>query len=174
MNDGTVTTLLQVRPAGREVSLAADRLKAWANQAASSDAVANDQLAQVRSYVEMVVLDYLAGNLGRQTVHLDEAGGQLYLVDNADAFPGFLSPEAAAISRRKLVALVRFPKGLGQALKRLDHSAAERLFCSGPFERWLLDPRQLIDLVERRTTLLTLLEARVVQYGQQVVFSLGD
>jgi hypothetical protein len=69
--------------------------------------------------------------------------------------------------------LLRFPRGLGDALRRLDRSSAQALLQGRDFEQWLVGPRDITDLLERKATLQSLLEARVASAGSEATFSLG-
>lgn len=120
----------------------------------------------------MVVLDYLTGNVLRRTVMLDERTGRLCLDDNGGAFPGYLSPAAQDLLLDRLRPIARFPRDLAAALERLDRPTARRLLQSGGFSQWLVGPRELTDLAERRATLASRLHALSHQHGKELVLSL--
>jgi len=172
-NDGTVDAVLRPRlPAGgREVSLDGYEAVTWGRWAASAAPVAGEDRALLRAYIETLVLDYLSGNVLRRGVWLD-AGGVLRLIESPLAFP--LHTDAGALDRtlRQLREVARFPRGLGAALRKLDRAGARAVFCPGEFETWLLPPRSLVELDERRAGLLTLIEARVMERGVDSVLSL--
>ncbi len=73
---------------------------------------------------------------------------------------------------RRLRALARFPRGLRDALVRFDRGRAAATFTAGGFEAWLLAPRTVVELDERRAALLTLVEARIAERGAAAVLSL--
>ncbi|MBW2452985.1 MAG: hypothetical protein JRI68_00665 [Deltaproteobacteria bacterium] len=172
-NDGTIAALLVGRVDGVKARLVDDsRLARWAELAASPDPVPPADAPYVGDYVRLLVLDYLAANVQRPGLIIDERGGRLVAIDNRTAFPGYVSPEALDIPLDRLELVVRFPAKLKTALAALDRESVTRQLVRGRFEDRLLGPRQLTDFAERRATLLTLLESRLLQYGKQTVFSL--
>jgi hypothetical protein len=183
-NDGTVDALV-IAPSrglgpeawaplgGRDVTIA-DSVEAssWARWVASPEAVAGEDAALARDYVETLVLDYLSGNVLRRVVHLDEAGAAVALTDNGTAFPSKVDPRALDLVLARLRPVVRFPRGLRDALVRLDRNRTRRLLTPGPFASWLVPPRTLVDLDERRKSLLSLIEARIAERGEASVLCL--
>ena len=173
-NDGTVRILLQRQCSGRAVTATeGPDVERWARLAASTEPIDAANAPLVRGYVEMVVLDYLAGNVARRTLQLDETSRRICLLDQRDAFPGFLAPQAWQVLLERVRPIVRFPRGLAEALERLDRIRAEAELRAGRFNDWLVGPRDIADLTERRTTLLTLVHARIDQVGPDVAESLG-
>ena len=172
-NDGTVTVLLQEQCPGRDV-LAADSPETarWARLASSPQPLAPADAAAVRGYVEMALLDYLSGNVARRTLRLDESSARICLLDQQQAFPGFLAPKAWDVLLGRLRPVVRFPRGLAEALAHFDRAAAEAALRAGGFDQWLLGPRDVVELGDRCATLLTLVRARIEQYGAEVAGSL--
>ncbi len=174
-NDGTVMALLQREQPGRVRSLGAiPEQDEWMRLAGSTEPLPKSQRALIQGYVELLVLDYLAGNARRRDVLIDEAERRLFAVDNATAFPGFVAPEALDGVLDKLRKVARFPRALRPRLRALRTDTAAELFASGRYGDWLLHRRQLLDLAERRATMLSLLEARVAQYGEPVALGLGE
>ena len=94
------------------------------------------------------------------------------LDDNREVFP----PHAAALAVEQLLlrlrAVARFPRGLRDALTRFDRERAASALAPGGFDSWLLSPRGLIELDERRASLLSLLEAQVAERGAGAVLCL--
>lgn len=181
-NDGTVDVLLAARsspsagspweaPRGTPFDPSEEReTAAWARWAASSQPAAGEDGALLRDYLEMLVLDYLTANVARRTAV--RAGSALVLVDNASAFPARVDGPSLDKMLRRLRAVARFPRGLRDALARFDRARAEATFHEGGFEGWLLAPRTLVELDERRAALLTLIEARLAERGAASVLSL--
>jgi hypothetical protein len=182
-NDGTVDALLATHGAasagspwdsatsaltidaehGREVST-------WERWSSSPTPAPGEDGALLRDYLEMLALDYLAGNVVRRAARLE--GRALVLVDNASAFPP--RPDGPTLDKllRKLRAAQRFPRGLRERLRVFDRDAAAVAFADGGFETWLLSPRMRIELDERRATLLTLIEARIGERGAEATLAL--
>jgi hypothetical protein len=168
-NDGTVTVLLQEQCPGREVLAAESPETArWARLASSPAPLAASDAAAVRGYVEMALLDYLSGNVARRTLRLDGPSARICLLDQQQAFPGFLAPKAWDVLLGRVRPVVRFPRGLGETLAHFDRATAEAALRSGAFDDWLLGPRDVVELVDRCATLLTLVNARIEQYGAEV------
>jgi len=183
-NDGTIDALLMAPSrgdgaeawaplGGRDVTIDGSlEGKTWAQKVASIDPLPEEPPGLLRDYVETLVLDYLSGNVLRRSVHYDEARGALHLTSNEAAFPQKVDPRALDKLLSRLRPVMRFPRGLRDALVRLDRTRARALFADGPFASWLVSPRTLIDLDERRQSLLTLLDARIAEHGPARVLSL--
>jgi hypothetical protein len=174
VNDGTVSALVSVLPPeGARVLGMGDAVLGHLAVAARAPAPVPDEDARlVASYVWMRVLDYLAGNLLRRGAVLDDRAHALRLVDDDDAFPAHLDADGQEHLLAELRQLRRFPRSLRSALAGLDKARARTLFASGDFDDWLLVPRTLVELDERRVALVTLLDARSVERGEAEVLSL--
>lgn len=185
LNDGTVTALLAATApsalgsawdpatAARVESRESSEVRTWARWAASPDPAADERARSTRDFVEMLALDYLAANATRRSLLLDRAEGALVLDDNREAFPR--AAERLAVDRllQRLRPVARFPRGLRDALLAFDRVKARELLApTGSFEAWLVSPRGLIELDERRAGLLSLVAARVAERGDAAVLSL--
>lgn len=183
-NDGTVDALMfapgrgdgpgaWTLPAGHGVTLDHSlEAETWARWAASPDPHPGENPSLLADYVETLVLDYLAGHVLRRSVHFDDVAQAIHLTDNAAAFPSKVDPRALDVLLSRLRPVARFPRGLQKALLALDRDHARDLLAAGPFETWLVSPRTLVDLDERRKSLLTLISARVAERGEAAVLSL--
>lgn len=183
-NDGTIDALVIAPSRGddarawnvvvrRDIVLdEAPEARAWARWAASAEAFPDENPGLLRDYGEALVLDYLTCNIMRRSVALDEAASELVLAEYDGAFPLKLFPEAEAKLLDRLKPVVRFPRTLRDALMKLDRKRAREVLMPGTFETWLVAPRTIMTLDERRMTLLTLIESRIAQYGEKVVLSL--
>ncbi len=173
-NDGTVDGLLVAWPEAARVVSAESSIEAVRalRIAAAEVADPGEDVRLARAFVELLVVDYLSGNGVRRGVLLDEVRGALAAVDNAGAFPPWTDPAVTVRQLGRLRALRRFPRGLREALARFDRPAALAAFSPGELDTWLLSPRTLVELDERRTALLTLLDARVAALGADRVLSL--
>jgi hypothetical protein len=195
LNDGTVDAIL-LAPApgppgprwdsvaqGKKRVLALDdapEIERWAAWAASPAPAPGERTALVRDYVEALALDYLAGHVLRRAVVLDEAAGALVLEVNEGAFPTHVPAHALDRFLRRLAAVARFPRSLRDGLARLGRAEAARVLAPGAgaapvpegFEGWLVPPRTLIELDERRAALITLIEAEIAARGEAAVLSL--
>ena len=183
LNDGTVTALLSAPAPGSQGEItAAVRVEAresfevrtWARWAASPAPAADERPLLTRDFVEMLALDYLAANVTRRTLLLDRDGGReaLVLDDNREAFPRSAEPLAVARLLKRLRPVARFPRGLRDALVAFDQERARQALAPGAFEGWLVSPRALIELEERRAGLLSLIEARIAERGEAAVLAL--
>jgi hypothetical protein len=144
----------------------------WERWACSNDAAPNEHARLLRDFVEALVLDYLAAFETRGEALYLHAEDALALTDNRGAFP--LRPDAdlVAIALRRLRGVARFPRGLRSALTRLDRARAAETLAPGGFDTWLVPPRSLLDLDERRASLLSLLDARIAERGAERVLCL--
>lgn len=171
-NDGTVEAAITPATTGREVALNSFEPVAWARWAQGASPAADEDGRMLKAYVEMLVLDYLAAYGHRRAARVDDTSRTLLLTDNTAAFPQHT--EAMALDRilRELKAVQRFPRGLRAALARFDRAAAARALSPGGFDTWLIPPRAMVELDERRAGLLTLIDARVTERGEGAVLSL--
>ncbi len=169
-NDGAVAVLVAARStdaaggawtplAGKIIDPKDSReVTTWARWAASAAPLPDEDEGLALAYAEAVVLDYLAANVSRRSFVL--AGGALVLDDNDSAFPPHPEPSSLASMLRRVKEVKRFPRGLATALAKLDRAAMAKVINGDRFEGWLLTPRALIELDERRLAVLTLLLAR--------------
>lgn len=183
-NDGTVDALLTApapkalgsawtRP--RAVSLSPSgsaEVRAWERWAGSPTPVPGERPTLLRDFVEMLVLDYLAAVVSRPTLLFLPEADALLLDDNRDAFPLHADPAAVEHLLRRLRDVARFPRGLRDALARFDRARAASVLAPGGFDAWLLSPRSLIELDERRAGLLSLIEAQIAERGAGAVLCL--
>jgi hypothetical protein len=174
-NDGTVDVLLTTvgpikapwsasasAPNARPIAVnGSAEIEALARAASSAVPLPGERPELVRDFVEMLALDYLSANVLRRTALLDVEGGSLVLDDNATAFPLHVDPGAEIRLLHRLRSSARFPKNLRSALEALDRARAAATLAPGSFEAWLVSPRSLIALDERRVSLLSLLEAKI-------------
>lgn len=182
LNDGTVTALLlaPLAGAGWDAASAArvdardsHEARTWERWAASPEPASDERPGLTRDFVEMLVLDYLAANALRRTVLLDRERGALLLDDNREAFPQTTEPLAVDRLLQRLRPVARFPRGLASALAAFDRERARAVLApAGSFEGWLVSPRTLIELDERRAGLLSLILARAAERGEAAVLSL--
>lgn len=180
-NDGTVDALLTsagpagapfTEPHGHSIAVnGSAEMEALARGANSAVPLPGENPRLLRDFIEMRVLDYLSANVLRRTVFLDDAGS-LVLDDNATAFPLHVDPRAEVRLLNALRSSARFPKNLRAALDALDRSSAAARFAPGSFEEWLISPRNLVALDERRVSLLSLLDAKIAASGGAAVQSL--
>ena len=86
-NDGTVMALVTELVTGREIDvLNGPEVKVWRGWAEARAATRDERSLLVASYIETLMLDYLAGNVRRTTAVLDSEGASLRLVENGGAF----------------------------------------------------------------------------------------
>lgn len=183
-NDGTIATLVTAPSRGeaprawqtsswREVPLGeAPEARAWAKWAASIEPAPDENAQQVRDYVETLALDYLSANIMRRSLMLNDATGDVMVADSDGAFPPKLEPGSEERLLERLRPVLRFPRGLRDALMQLTRKRMREVFTAGAFDEWLLSPRALMLVDERRVSLITLIEARIVLSGTDAVLSL--
>lgn len=183
-NDGTIDALVSAPSCGdastawktisrRDVDFdKAPEPRSWAQAVATLESSPHENKTLLRDYVEVLVLDYLTENGTHRGVLVDDATSTMMVSGLEGAFPSKHFPH---IENRLLDALkpvLRFPRGLREALTRFDRARAWEVFMPGTFDTWILSPRTLMLIDERRLSLLTLLEARIGEYGEQAVLSL--
>lgn len=183
-NDGTIDALMTAPSRGdasrawrlisrRELVLEeAPEVRAWAQALASTEPAPGENRALLRDYVEALVLDYLAGNIKRRSVLVDDAGTELMLTENDGAFPIKIVPNAEAHLLDRLKPIVRYPHALRDVLTKFDRRRAQEVLMPGAFDTWLLSPRTLMLIDERRLSLLSLIASRIEEYGERAVLSL--
>ncbi|WP_437876423.1 hypothetical protein [Sorangium sp. So ce513] len=184
MNDGTVDALVLapapgppgprwVAPRRRSIRFGdAPELDAWARWARSPSPARDERTSILRDYLEVLALDYLAGNGLRKEIVLDVSAGALSLEANGTAFP--LHVRARELDRQleRLVEAARFPRALRDALVRFGPEQAAAALRPGGFEDELVPPRALAELEERRQALLSLIAAKIAVRGEDAVLSL--
>ncbi len=183
-NDGTLVALLSApRPASEGEAwdtaavtalhpTSALLVKRWEGWAGAPVAAPGERARLVRDVVEMLALDYLAGHGTRRALLYVAEREALILEDNREAFPDHVQRALVDPLLRRLRAVARFPRGLRDALARFDRARAEAVLHPGGFEDWLVSPRSLVELDERRAGLLSLIEAQIALRGEAAVLSL--
>jgi hypothetical protein len=183
-NDGTVDALLAApspgepeaawqRPLAREIAVNSSYdVDHWMRWAASPVPFPGESPPLLRDFVELLVLDYLSANVLRRTILVDDVAQRLILADNTTAFPPRAEADALVRLLERLRQVARYPRTLRDELLKFDRRRMEALFMPGQFESWILTPRNLMDLEERRATLLSLLDARITERGAEAVLSL--
>jgi hypothetical protein len=176
LNDGTVTVLVsETAPRGHEVDFfTSGESKSWRVWAEGSKTVPRDRRTLVTTYIETLVLDYLAANATRSTVVVDAdaAAASIHLLENGGAFAerpdvGVLDAVLAQMKR-----MSRFPRRLVANLRAFERPEAELALHGGPFVDWLVSSRPLADMLERRGVVLSLVDARAAELGEPAVLAL--
>jgi hypothetical protein len=175
LNDGTVTVLVtEAVPGGREVDiLNGPEVKTWRTWADGRQPVPRDRRALVSGYLETLVLDYLTANTSRNvvTVDADAAAASIHLVDNGGAFAARPDPGVLDVILAELRRATRFSKRLILRLRALDRPTAEAALHGGAFPNWLVASRPLVEMLERRGAILSLVDARVAEFGEPAVLA---
>jgi hypothetical protein len=183
-NDGTVDALLTAplpsclatpweRPRALSIDpVASAEVHAWERWASSPAPSPDERPRLLRDFVEALVLDYLAAVEVRPALLFLPDEGALVLDENRGAFSQHPDPEVIAKLLRRLRAVARFPRGLRDALVQLDRPRAAAILAPAGFDTWLVPPRSLLELDERRASLLTLLEAQIEARGAESVLCL--
>jgi hypothetical protein len=184
MNDGTVDALVLapapgppgprwLSPRRRSVRFDdAPELDVWARWARSPSPVRGERTVILRDYLEVLALDYLAGNGLRKEIVIDVHAGALSLEANASAFPLHVKAHELDRQLERLVEAVRFPRALRDALARFGPEEAAAALRPGGIEEELVPPRALVELEERRQALLSLIAAKLADRGEDAVLSL--
>jgi hypothetical protein len=164
-HDGTVDVLVRQRrrPGLRTLGPRSAELRRWADWASSPEPLADEDPALTAGYVALALLDYLSASTVPGSVLYDEPRRELLLWENPSAFSDGLGEGALNDALAALRSVRRFPKELRVALAALDRDRARALFQPSAFETWLLPPRALIGLDERRAAVLTLIGANAVE-----------
>jgi hypothetical protein len=178
-NDGTVAALVftpdsaaggepWTAPRVRPVDARSYEAGRWAVAAASEAPTRED--AAARDYVMWIALDYLAAVTVRPHLFVTQAApSRLVLFDNEYAFPVRPSIESMSSNLHRLRAVRRFPRALRDGLAALDPARERELFTGGAFDGWLLAPRGVVELDQRRLAVLSLVEAEIAARGEAAV-----
>jgi hypothetical protein len=172
LNDGTVMVLItrfsaRARPVSLGPSGDADLFYAWAEGRRPVPASARPLVA---AFVEMLMLDYLAGNLGRRSFLIDTSQARILLTDNALAFAEI--PDNGTLDRTlaSLRRVTAFPRSLVAGLRAFDQARAETVL------RWTTETpvasRQVALMMDRRTAILSLVDARAALVGESTALAL--
>lgn len=159
--DGRVPLSIGLLPSGvvTRQTIYSNEAARWARLAEATEAPTGDGARTEASYVAMMVLDYLSGNLFRRVA--DEApDGRLILLDSRTAFVEH--PEARAVDAmfERLKRAQRFPPALKTTLPLLDERAADDELRAGDYESWLVHKRPIRELLLRARAVRGLVEAR--------------
>ena len=142
-----------------------------------SEREANEVPTLARDWLEMIALDYLAATSHRRSVFVvrdGDAGGRaigLVLFDNVNAFSPARARTASSALLKRLTSAERFPRALRAGLIALTPARAAELFAPREFDSWLLPPRALVELEERRAALLSLIEAKIAGRDEATVLT---
>jgi hypothetical protein len=159
--DGRVPLSVGLLPAGgvARQTIYSNEAARWARLAESPDVPTGDAARTDASYVSMMVLDYLSGNLFRRVAD-ETPDGRLLLLDSRTAFTEH--PEARAVDAmlERLKRARRFPAALRASLPALDERAADEDLRAGDYESWLLHKRAIRELLLRARAVRGLVESR--------------
>ncbi|WP_437957791.1 hypothetical protein WME76_41885 [Sorangium sp. So ce119] len=184
MNDGTVDALVLAPAPGppgprwaapRRRSIRFDdapELDVWARWARAPSPARGERAPILRDYLEVLALDYLAGNGLRKEIVIDVGAGALSLEANASAFPLHVRAHELDRQLERLIEAARFPRALRDALARFGPEEAAAALRPGGIEEELVPPRALVELEERRQALLSLIETKIADRGEDAVLSL--
>jgi hypothetical protein len=175
LNDGTVTVLVsEAVPGGREVDFVnGTEAKTWRNWAEGRATVPRDRRTLVSGYVEALVLDYLAANTRRNvvTVDADAAAASIHLLENGGAFAERPDVQSLDGILAQLKRVSRFSKRLIVSLRAFDRARAEAALRGGSYVDWVVSSRPLVEMLERRGALLSLIDAREAELGPSSVLA---
>jgi hypothetical protein len=159
--DGRVPSSVGLLPAGgvARQTIYSNEAARWARIAESPEIPTGDAARTDASYVSMMVLDYLSGNLFRRVAD-ETPDGRLLLLDSRSAFTEH--PEARAVDAmlERLKRVQRFPAALRASLPALDERAADEELRAGDYESWLLHKRAIRELLLRARAVRGLVESR--------------
>ena len=167
-NDGTVTVLItESITGGHDVDITSGaEVASWRSWAEGREKVPPDREALTLDYVEALVLDFVTATVGRRLVTVDTNRSALYLKENGGAFNERADPRGLDSILAQLKRVNRFPKRLIDRLRAFDRAEADRTLRSGPFTSWLVATRPLSEMMERRRTIVSLVDARLSELGE--------
>jgi hypothetical protein len=167
-NDGTVTVLITDPVAGgHDVDIVSSaEVAAWRGWAEGREKVPPERQTLVLAYVEALVLDFVTANVGRRLVTVDGSQSALYLRENGGAFNERADPRSLDSILAQLKRVNRFPKRLIDRLRTFDRAEADRTLRAGTFTNWLVATRPLSEMMERRRTIVSLVDARMADLGE--------
>jgi len=166
-NDGTVTVLITESIAGgHDVDIiSGNEAATWRSWAEGREKVPADRQSLMLAYVEALVLDFVTANVGRRLVTVDASRSTLSLKENGGAFNERADQRGLDSILAQLKRVNRFPKRLIDRLREFDRAEADRTLRSGPFTTWLVATRPLSEMMERRRTIVSLVDARLADLG---------
>jgi hypothetical protein len=164
-NDGTVTVLVTEPVAGgHDMDIASSpEVAAWRSWAEGRDAIPPERQGLALAYVEALVLDFVTAHVGRRLVTVDAHQSSLYLKENGGAFNERADPRGLDSLLAQLKRMNRFPKRLIDHLRAFDRAEADRTLRAGAFTSWLVATRPLSEMMERRRTIVSLIDARMAE-----------
>lgn len=165
-NDGTVMVAMADAVRGEDADvLGGPDVATWRRWVSGVATIPDGSGALAGGYVEMLVLDYLAGNVFRRTAVVDRAARRLHLVDNRGVF--FDHPDAKGLEPwlSRLREVRKFPRAFVGRLRALDRAKADALLHAGGFSDWLVPSRTIGELMDRRDAVVSLIDARIAEQG---------
>lgn len=147
------------------------KITEWSRWIAIGGELPEERRALAADLSSMIAFDYVIGNGDRwsgSNASGDPEGTRLYVRDHNLAFP---TPMLAASHERlfrRVKRVERFSKRFVDGLTRLDRAALEREV-GADAERELLTTGQIREVLERRASLLTRVEALVEAHGREAV-----
>jgi hypothetical protein len=130
--------------------------------------IPRDQRALAAAISTMLAFDYLTANWDRWSggnVAEDAASGRVLFVDNDGAFYEWPAPAALARQRAQLQSVRRFSRAFVDALRALDSAGMRAAIGEESPGVPLLPERSLAGVVERRATVLAIVDARIGDAG---------
>ena len=171
-HDGSVPVLIEQIGQGRLIKPGSVELLQLEELAKQPEPLSPRQLAQVRSWVCVLALDYISGHIGRRHWLWHSERALVQAIENERSFAGYVSPDNSAQAMHRLSQIRRFPRRLYDALlDRSRHKLPESLDAL-PFVDRVLGPRQRADVGDRMTAVLSLIHARILQHGEEVALAL--
>jgi hypothetical protein len=124
------------------------------------------------SYQTLLAVDHLLGNLARREVLHDAARSAVVPIEDNDVFSQRGVDGAVGEASTRLHRHLVFSARLAENLERLDRKAAERGLSRSPDRSLLVTPKQIDELLERKSSLARLIETRVRQRGRERALAL--
>jgi hypothetical protein len=176
--DGSVRAALVELPAARLKSVdlgdlgEGRRAWAWESKLSTKSSPPEDQTALLASYQTLLAVDYVAANLIRREVMFDESQGRLLALEANDVFSAVPKEGAVGNGLGRLSGHLTYSKSLAERLAKLDKPAVEQALRAGPDRALLVTPKQLDEVIARKSTLERLIETRIKQRGRERALAL--
>jgi hypothetical protein len=178
LGTGTVWVALIELPAARSTAVDLGDLRegrlawSWESKLVTKDGPPAELARLLASYQTLLAVDHLTANLARREVQHDAERQVLVPVEANDVFSPRGVDDAVGEASARLHRHLTFSARLVDRLEKLDRASAERALSRSPDRSLLVTPKQLDELLERKSSLSKLIETRIRQRGRERALAL--
>lgn len=144
----------------------------WESKLVTRDGPPAELAKLLSSYQTLLAVDHLAGNLARREVLHDPARSVVVPVEDNDVFSQRGVDGAVGEASTRLHRHLVYSASLAERLNRLERPAIERVLSRSPDRSLLVTPKQVDEILARKSSLARLIETRIRQRGRERALAL--